>query len=190
MFTGIISAIGTITSSAQQGDLRLTISCPWNDLKIGESIACNGACLTVIETVSDGFVTELSGETTNCTAPHWNIGDKVNMERAMQLGDRLDGHIVTGHVDGLSTIKQIGEDGDSHILQIEAPDKLARFIAAKGSVTLNGVSLTVNKVEGTTFWVNIIPHTWKMTTLGERKQGDTLNTEIDIIARYVERLTA
>jgi len=190
MFTGIISAIGTITTSQQHGDLRLTVSCPWNDLKLGESIACNGACLTVIETTDNGFITELSSETVSCTSPRWNVGDTLNMERALQLGNRLDGHMVTGHVDGLSVIQNINEDGGSHTLQIEAPEELARFIAAKGSVTLDGVSLTVNKVEGAAFWVNIIPHTWKMTTLGERKQGDTLNTEIDIIARYVERLTS
>ena len=164
MFTGIISTIGTITSAEKTGDLRLTISCPWNDLRIGESIAVNGACLTVIEAPEGAFITELSAETTACTAPRWEKGSKVNLERAMKMGDALDGHLVTGHVDGLATLCTLETSGDSHIMCLEAPAALARFVAAKGSVTLDGTSLTVNKVEGARFWVNIIPHTWSVTT--------------------------
>lgn len=209
MFTGIITSIGTIISAREAGDFTVTISCPWNDLRIGESIACNGACLTVVECgwwIVNGeistithqppttnhqppvFTVQLSSETLHCTAPRWVMGEKVNLERAMKLGDALDGHLVTGHVDGLATITTISRDGDSHVLMLEAPAALSRFIAAKGSVTLDGVSLTVNKAEGNKFWVNIIPHTWDVTTLGSRVPGDRLNMEIDLIARYVERL--
>lgn len=190
MFTGIINTLGTIISSKQEGDLLVSISCDWQEdsLKIGESIACNGACLTVITWKNQAFTAQLSAETVNCTAARWGMGEKVNLERAMKLGDTLDGHMVTGHVDGIATIASISRDGDSHVLAIDAPEALARFIAAKGSVTLDGISLTVNKVENARFYVNIIPHTWDVTTLGLRSVGDMLNMEIDIIARYVERL--
>lgn len=190
MFTGIITSLGTIISAKQEGDLTVTISCDWPEdaVTIGESIACNGACLTVTQWKNQQFTVQLSHETLNCTAPRWVMGEKVNLERAMKLGDALDGHLVTGHIDGLATIKEITREGDSHVLMLEAPATLSRFIAAKGSVTLDGISLTVNKVEGRNFWVNIIPHTWEVTTLGTRSKGDTLNMEIDLIARYVERL--
>ncbi|MDX2113067.1 MAG: riboflavin synthase [Alphaproteobacteria bacterium] len=188
MFTGIITSIGTVISSKQEGDLTLAISCPWNDLRIGESISVSGACLTVTTWQQGSFTVQLSGETLARTAPRWNSGDKVNLERAMKLGDALDGHLVTGHVDGLARITAITPQGGSHLVQIEAPPALSRYIAEKGSVTLDGVSLTVNQVEGARFSVNIIPHTWQATTLGERKTGDVLNLEIDLIARYVERL--
>ncbi|MCE2927851.1 MAG: riboflavin synthase [Rickettsiales bacterium] len=188
MFTGIISSIGTVLSSDQAGDLSLTISCPWDDVKLGESIACNGACLTVVEWKNSSFTVQLSSETLGRTSPRWNLGNKINLERAMKLGDSLDGHLVTGHVDGLAILHQIEPIGDSHRLMLEAPPSLSHFIAEKGSVTLDGVSLTVNKVDGNSFWVNIIPHTWQVTTLGERGVGDALNLEIDLIARYVERL--
>jgi riboflavin synthase len=192
MFTGIISDIGTIISSKQEGDLTLAISCDWPEdaLTIGESIACNGACLTVTRWHNQAFFAQLSAETVRCTAPRWAMGEKVNLERAMKLSDRLDGHIVSGHVDGIATIADIQTDGDSHILTLEAPKNLSRYIAAKGSVTLDGVSLTVNEVDGNRFSVNIIPHTWETTTLGNRRKGDALNLEIDMIARYVERLLA
>jgi len=188
MFTGIISSIGTILSSGQEGDLTVTISCPWEDLRIGESIACNGACLTVTHWQPGSFTVQLSAETTSRTAPRWNEGGLVNLERAVKLGDALDGHLVTGHIDGLAKLTQMTSQGGSHQLQLEAPPALSRFIAEKGSVTLDGVSLTVNKVDGQRFWVNIIPHTWQVTTLGKRQLGDVLNLEIDLIARYVERL--
>ncbi len=188
MFTGIITSIGTILTSQKEGDLTLAISCPWHDLRIGESIAVSGACLTVTSWQQGSFTVQLSGETLARTAPRWNSGDKVNLERAMKLGDALDGHLVTGHVDGLAKIISVSAEGGSHRLEIESPPTLSRFIAEKGSVTLDGVSLTVNSVEGARFFVNIIPHTWQVTTLGERKTGDVLNLEIDLIARYVERL--
>jgi riboflavin synthase len=209
MFTGIISSIGTILTAKNEGDLTLTISCPWEDLRIGESIACNGACLTVVDKgIRDSalgisekstsnpqspipnafFTVQLSSETLARTAPRWNEGGLVNLERAVKLGDALDGHLVTGHIDGLAKLTQMTSQGGSHQLQLEAPPALSRFIAEKGSVTLDGVSLTVNKVDGQRFWVNIIPHTWQVTTLGKRQLGDVLNLEIDLIARYVERL--
>ena len=190
MFTGIITSLGTIISARQAGDLTVVISCDWpeDSVKIGESIACNGACLTVVQWKNQQFTVQLSPETIKCTAARWVMGEKINLERAMKLGDALDGHLVTGHVDGLATIQDITRDGDSHVLALVAPAALSRFIAAKGSVTLDGVSLTVNKVEGSHFWVNIIPHTWDVTTLGLRHKGDMLNMEIDLIARYVERL--
>jgi riboflavin synthase len=195
MFTGIINSIGHIESAEKKGDLKLVIACGWpaDSMALGESIACNGACLTVIDkgTLASGssfFTTELSQETLNRTAPRWQQGDKLNLERAMKLGDTLDGHMVTGHVDGIATINSITKEGDSHVLAIDAPQALSRFIAEKGSVTLDGISLTVNKVSGNRFWVNIIPHTWKVTTLGQRKEGEAINIEIDMIARYVARL--
>ena len=189
MFTGIITHIGTITSATQTGDLRLEIACALSNLKLGDSVACSGACLTVVELFDGGFAAELSGETIACTAPNmWQAGKKLNIERAAKIGDSLDGHIVTGHVDGVATIHAIEKSGDSHVLAIDAPAALSRFIAQKGSVTLDGISLTVNKVEPARFWVNIIPHTWAHTTLGSKQPGDALNMEIDIIARYVARL--
>ena len=193
MFTGVIHHLGTITEAQQQGDLTLTIAHDFGaPLTIGESIACNGACLTVISSSlipHPTFTTQLSAETLTHTAPRWKVGDKLHLERAMRLGDALDGHLVTGHVDGLATLISVTQEGGSHRLTLEAPDSLARFIAAKGSVTLDGISLTVNEVEGNRFGVNLIPHTWQVTTFAQRKPGDTLNLEIDLIARYVARLT-
>lgn len=189
MFTGIIDHIGNIISVETRGDLRVSISTKFTDFRPGESIACNGACLTVVESGSDQFTVELSSETVSRTAPsQWQQGKKINLERALKAGDALDGHIVTGHVDGIARIVSIKEEGGSHVLGLEVPPEFARFIAEKGSVCLDGVSLTVNKVEGARFWVNIIPHTWRITTLGERREGDFVNFEIDTIARYVARL--
>jgi riboflavin synthase len=189
MFTGVIHHLGTIRDTHIQGDLRLRIACNLRDFTLGESIACNGACLTVVEFGEDWFDVQLSGETLACTALRWNKGDVLHLERAMCLGDALDGHLVTGHIDGVATIINIQPNNESHILTLEAPTPLAKFIAAKGSVTLDGVSLTVNSVEGNFFTVNIIPHTWAVTTFAQRKAKDTLNLEIDLIARYVARLT-
>lgn len=210
MFTGITGATGVIQSAEMQGDLRLAIACPWDDLAIGESVAVNGACLTVAETgIRDlalgireerpaptpqslmpnaFFAATLSAETLARTAPRWRPGDKVNLERALKAGDRISGHLVTGHVDGVAVIESIAPAGDSHVLRIASPPALAKYIAEKGSVTLDGVSLTVNQVEGARFFVNIIPHTWHATTLCERRPGDALNLEIDLMARYAERL--
>lgn len=189
MFTGIISSTGIIESAEQHGDLRLAIRSDFaTELSIGESVACNGCCLTVVDKKDGTFSVDLSAETLACTAPRWETGNKINLERALKLGNALDGHMVTGHVDGVAIVKEIVSSGDSHILKLEVSVPLSQFIAEKGSVCLDGVSLTVNKVEAMHFWVNIIPHTWQNSTLGERKSDDTLNLEIDLIARYVERL--
>jgi riboflavin synthase len=190
MFTGIITSIGTIISARQEGDLTVAISCDWPEdaVAVGDSIAVNGCCLTVTQWRNQAFSAQLSAETLACTAPRWAMGEKVNLERAARLGDTLGGHLVTGHVDGRATLADIRREGDSHVLCLEAPRELARLIAAKGSVTLDGVSLTVNAVEGARFFVNIIPHTWDVTTLHLCRAGETLNLEIDLIARYVARL--
>jgi riboflavin synthase len=209
MFTGIISDIGTIVSAQQHGDLRVAIAChyPPESIHIGESIACNGACMTDKGIgdwalgIREGnanpqspmpnacFTIELSAESLARTAPgQWQTGRSVNLERSLKLGDTLDGHMVTGHIDAVATIHAITPTGDSHTLCLDAPPAFARFIAEKGSVTLDGIALTVNKVEASRFWVNIIPHTWQVTTLGQRQPGDQLNLEIDLIARYVARL--
>ncbi len=191
MFTGIVSDIGTITKAQQKGDLRLTIACGFapESIKLGDSIACNGACLTVVEILKDGFAVQLSAETIACTAKNsWQIGNKLNLERSLKMGDSLDGHIVSGHIDGVATIQNIEKSGDSHIVTISAPPALAHFIAQKGSVTLDGIALTVNNVENNLFTVNIIPHTWQNTTLSHKHTGDQLNLEIDMLARYVARI--
>lgn len=188
MFTGIITQVGKIESAEQKGDLRLRIAADFTDYHLGESIACNGACMTVVESDGKGFSIDISAESLARTAPRWQVGEAVNLERALKAGDALDGHIVTGHVDGLAKIIDIQPVGGSHVLELEVEKELERYIAEKGSVTLDGVSLTVNKVDGRRFWVNIIPHTWQVTTLGKRKAGDVLNLEIDILARYVARM--
>lgn len=191
MFTGIISDIGTITKAQQGGDLRLVIACGFapETIKLGDSIACNGVCLTVVEVLKNGFAVELSAETVSRTAINqWQIGNKLNLERSLKMGDSLDGHLMSGHVDGVAMIQNIKKSGDSHILTLVAPPELSPFIAQKGSITLDGISLTVNSIENNRFLVNIIPHTWKNTTLCNRKIADQLNLEIDIIARYVARI--
>ncbi len=190
MFTGIITNIGTITKAEQAGDLRLTVACSFttDSIKLGDSIACNGVCLTVVEIQGNGFAVELSAETVSRTAKNqWQVGKKLNLERSLRMGDSLDGHIVSGHVDGIATIGNIEKSGDSHIITLNVQPELARFIAPKGSVTLDGISLTINNMKNNDFSVNIIPHTWKNTTLNERKIGDQLNLEIDMLARYVAR---
>lgn len=196
MFTGIISSIGAIEASEQKGDLHIKVASDVkpDDLKIGQSVAVDGVCLTItskglLASGKSYFAAALSAETVSRTAPgRWGKGQRVNLERALKLGDTLDGHMVTGHVDGIATIKGITADGESHRLELEAPPELARFIAAKGSVALDGVSLTVNQAEGPRFRVNIIAHTWQNTTLSERRPGDALNLEIDMLARYLDRL--
>ncbi len=190
MFTGVIHHFGTIIACEKSGDWRITVAhdLPEADLRIGDSIACNGACLTVIEKTPGHFAATLSAETLACTAPRWNLGERLHLERSLRLGETLDGHMVSGHVDGLATLRAITAHADSRVLELEAPEAFSRFIAAKGSVTLNGVSLTVNQVAGNRFFVNIIPHTWGVTNFHARTVGDTLNLEIDLIARYVARL--
>jgi riboflavin synthase len=200
MFTGIINDIGTIRSVTHGGDTRIIISSHYEaaSIAIGASIACSGVCLTVVEKgrddEGDWFAVDASGETIACTARGmWRAGRPLNLERALKVGDELGGHIVTGHVDGTGEVGGIREEGDSHRLSIIVPSSIAPYIAAKGSVTLDGVSLTVNEVtdeaDGTArFAVNIIPHTWSVTTLGELKVGDAVNLEIDVLARYLARM--
>ena len=191
MFTGIISAIGRIDDIQKPGDWRLRITTPWDCAKIdlGGSIACSGVCLTVIERDADWFAVEVSAESlSRTTIGTWQAGTQINLERALRLGDELGGHIVSGHVDGLAIIDQITRSGDSHELKISVPDALSKFIAEKGSVSLDGISLTVNAIEGSRFGVNIIDHTWGHTTLGHATIGQHLNLEIDMLARYVSRL--
>ena len=191
MFTGIISAIGRIDDIQKPGDWRLKITTPWECARIdlGASIACSGVCLTVVERDADWFAVEVSAESlSRTTIGTWQAGTQINLERALRLGDELGGHIVSGHVDGLAIIDQITRYGDSHELEISVPEALSKFIAEKGSVSLDGISLTVNAIEGSRFGVNIIDHTWGHTTLGHATIGQHLNLEIDMLARYVSRL--
>lgn len=202
MFTGIITDIGIIRSAEQRGDLRLTIGCSFamEGVAIGASIACSGACLTVVSKTADSFTVDISAESIACTAPDlWAVGSKVNLERALKIGDELGGHIVTGHVDGIGTVLGICPEGDSHRVGFEVPPALAPLIAPKGSITIDGVSLTVNDVKdearddgtvATHFSVNIIPHTWDVTTLGALEVGRKVNLEIDTLARYLARMRA
>ncbi len=191
MFTGIITDIGRVRSVAQTDrDRRYEIETAWDvaDIDLGASISHAGCCLTVIERLDGAFAVEVSGETLDkTTLGVWSAGSAVNLERATKVGDELGGHIVSGHVDGLGTVTGIMPEGGSHRITIEAPAPLHRFIAAKGSITVDGVSLTVNTVEGQRFGLNIIPHTWGATTLGTLKVGDRVNLEIDMLARYLAR---
>jgi riboflavin synthase len=197
MFTGIITDIGTIRSVEQRGDLRITIDTAYDmvTVAIGASIACSGACMTVVDKGAGWFAVDMSGESVSRTAPgQWIAGGKLNLERSMKIGDELGGHIVTGHVDGVGEIISVCPEGDSHRVGIRVPDAVAPFVAAKGSITVDGVSLTVNDVrdaeDGTHFSVNIIPHTWAVTTLGRLTAGAHVNLEIDILARYLARMQA
>ena len=202
MFTGIVTAIGTVTHSAQQGDRRVRIACPYDPatIDIGASISCSGACMTVVEkggaTGDAWFAIDVSGESVSRTAPGmWDEGAKLNLETALRLGDELGGHIVTGHVDAVGEVVGSEEVGGSTKLTIRAPKDIAPFIAPKGSITVDGVSLTVNEVrdrdDGTCdFTLNIIPHTGEVTTLGALAEGDGVNLEIDVLARYLKRMQA
>jgi riboflavin synthase len=212
MFTGIISDVGTVIALQQRGDLGARIATAYDSasIDIGASIACDGVCLTVIATGNSSgnstgdtdakswFDVEISQETlsrtnisrhSNTGSNGWQVGTRINLERALRLGDELGGHIVSGHVDGLARITAIDRQGDSTRIALETPADLARFIAQKGSVALNGVSLTVNEAKSTSFTVNIIPHTKTHTTLGTAQVGDMINLEIDTLARYVARLS-
>ncbi len=198
MFTGIITDIGTIRSSEQRGDLRLVVETTYDTstIAIGASIACSGACMTVVDKGLDWFAIDMSGESVSCTATGlWVSGSKLNLERAMKIGGELGGHIVTGHVDGIGNVVSFDPVGDSWHLVIAAPDAVAPFVAAKGSITVDGVSLTVNTVtdqpDGTAYFtLNIIPHTAAVTTLGRLTAGMQVNLEIDILARYLARMQA
>jgi riboflavin synthase len=196
MFTGIITDIGTIRTHEQRGDLRLIIGCAYDmeTVAIGASIACSGACLTVVEKGPDWFAVDLSAETVARTAPGlWEQGARLNLERALKVGDELGGHIVTGHVDGIATLVSATDEGDSTRLVIAAPAALAPALAAKGSITVDGISLTVNTVEdqpdgSVHFGLNIIPHTASATTLDTLREGRAFNLEIDVLARYLDRM--
>ncbi|MEX0369748.1 MAG: riboflavin synthase [Tateyamaria sp.] len=191
MFTGIVTDIGTITDLTQEGDLRVRIRTGYDTSRIdmGASIASDGVCLTVVDLGPDWYDVQVSAETvskTNLAA--WSVGRRVNLERALRVGDELGGHIVSGHVDGVAEVVSVIDEGDSTRVQLRAPEDLARFIAPKGSVALNGTSLTVNEVEGAVFGINFIPHTKEVTTWGDVAVGDAVNLEIDTLARYVARL--
>ena len=192
MFTGIIRDIGTITGvHKHEGHWTLVIECnlDMDKIEIGASIACSGCCLTVIEKDGSRFLVDVSLESLDKTViGSWGTQTKVNLEPSLKIGDEIGGHLVSGHVDGQASVKSIEEAGGSWKITITAPDHLARYIAPKGSVTLDGISLTVNEVDGADFTVNIIPHTWNVTTIGMHKEGDLVNIEIDQIARYVDRL--
>lgn len=191
MFTGIITDMGSIRAIEQRGDMRARISTGYDTAKIeiGASIACDGVCLTVVGLGPDWFDVDLSAETVSKTnLSTWAEGKRVNLERALKVGDELGGHIVSGHVDGLAEVVDLRDEGDSTRVTLRAPEDLARFIAAKGSVALNGTSLTVNEVAGREFGINFIPHTKQVTTWGDVAVGDRVNLEIDTLARYVARL--
>lgn len=191
MFTGIITDIGTVTELDQQGDLRARIRTGYDTsrIDIGASIASDGVCLTVIDLGPDWYDVQISAETVSKTnISGWTPGKRVNLERALRVGDELGGHIVSGHVDGVAQVIAVQDEGDSTRVTLRAPEALARFIAPKGSVALNGTSLTVNDVDGCDFGINFIPHTKEVTTWGDVAAGDAVNLEIDTLARYVARL--
>ena len=193
MFTGIVTDIGTVAKLDQQGDLRARISTSYDTSRIdmGASIASDGVCLTVIGLGPDWYDVQIRAETvskTNIGKNGWKVGKRLNLERALKVGDELGGHVVSGHVDGTAEVLDIRDEGDSTRFTFRAPRELARFIAPKGSVALNGTSLTVNEVSDCDFGVNLIPHTKEVTTWGEVAVGDAINLEIDTLARYVARL--
>ena len=193
MFTGIISAIGDVVElEPRDGDVRLTIrsgNLSLADVQLGDSIACNGACLTAVELTDEGFIADVSVETLSLTTiANWQVGSRINLEKAMQATDRFGGHIVSGHVDGIGEVISLHEDARSWRFRMRAPRDLAKYIAHKGSITVDGTSLTINKVEGSEFELNIVPHTMTHTVMGDYKVGAKVNLEVDLVARYLERL--
>jgi riboflavin synthase len=197
MFTGIVTDVGRVLAADQAGDLRLRVSCGYDmdGVALGASIACSGVCLTVVDKGPDWFAVDVSAETRARTAPGmWEEGARLNLERALKIGDELGGHIVTGHVDGIGAVLSVEPVGDSRAVAIAAGPEIAPYIAQKGSVCIDGVSLTVNQVEpiadGVRFGINLIPHTGQHTSLGDLKGGREVNIEIDLIARYLERMLA
>jgi len=195
MFTGIITALGTIRAINPIGDghdMRLVIEAPWEDIEtiaIGASIACSGCCLTVVEIGADWFAVDVSAETlSKSRLGAWTVGSRVNLERSLRMGDELGGHIVSGHVDGVAEAVSASLENASTRWLFRVPHELSRFIAPKGSITVDGVSLTVNEVQGDIFGVNVIPHTAAVTGFGSLAPGDAVNIEIDMLARYVARL--
>ena len=198
MFTGIVTAIGIIAEVERRDDLRVIIESDWDAsaIDIGASIACSGVCLTVVERATNRFAVDVSDETIARTVPGmWEAGRSLNLERALRLGDELGGHLVTGHVDTVGTVRGVEEQGGSRVVNVAIARDYAPFVAAKGSITVDGVSLTVNSVEDdaegiTTFAINLIPHTGEVTTLGRLRSDSRVNLEIDTIARYLQRLVA
>lgn len=198
MFTGIVTDVGTVRSVERRGDLRLQIQTGYDldTVDLGASIACSGVCLTIVDKGEDWFAVDVSGETVSRTAAHqWREGARLNLERSLRLGDELGGHIVTGHVDAVAEVVGVCPEGDSTRIGVSIPRALGPMIAPKGSISLDGVSLTVNDVRDaedgiTHFSINIIPHTAQNTTLGEIKLGRQLNVEVDVIARYIDRMLA
>jgi len=191
MFSGIIAAVGRISHlTAREAGFRLHVEAGTlglDDVALGDSIACNGVCLTVVAHDGNHFIVDVSPETLSCTVGLDAPGE-INLEKALRLADRLGGHLVSGHVDGVGTVLRFDPVGDNRLLEIQAPHELAKFIARKGSITINGTSLTTNEVAGEIFTINLIPHTLKNTTLNQLKQGSRVNLEVDLIARYCERL--
>ena len=197
MFTGIVTDIGNIVAATPQGDLRVEISTSYDvdTIDLGASISCSGVCLTVVDKAPGRVAFDVSAETVSRTAADmWTQGRRLNLERALRLGDELGGHIVTGHVDGIGVVAEWREEGGSHRLTIAAGKDLAPYVAAKGSITIDGVSLTVNAVEdtpsGVNLMLNIIPHTAAVTTFGSMQPGQAVNLEIDVLARYLQRMEA
>ncbi len=191
MFTGIITDLGSVRSISGDGDKRFEFATAYDtaDIDDGASIACSGACLTVIDKGPGWFAAMVSNATLSCTTlKNWREGTPVNLERALKVGDELGGHIVSGHVDGVGEIVSIEPDADSHRFRFRAPTGIANLIATKGSIAIDGISLTVNDVEGDAFGVNIIPHTMTVTAIGKKQVGDAVNLEVDMLARYVARL--
>ena len=197
MFTGIVTDIGTITQARQQGDLRVRVSTAYDtaDIDLGASVACSGVCLTVVDKAPGEIAFDVSNETISRTATdQWTQGRRLNLERALKVGDELGGHIVTGHVDGIGKVLEMREEGGSHRVVIAAGKDLAPYVAAKGSITVDGVSLTVNEIAdtdlGVNLMLNIIPHTAEITTFADLKPGQAVNLEIDVLARYLQRMEA
>ena len=193
MFTGIIKAKGSIAAIEKRaGDVRLRVTAadlPWADYEVGDSIAVNGVCLTAIQLHDDGFDTDVSVETLDVTTlKHLETGDAVNLEPALRVGDALGGHLVSGHVDGIGRMTARADDARSIRMTFEVPAELARYVARKGSICVDGVSLTINEVSGNTFGLNIIPHTAEVTTMGAYEPGTAVNIEVDLLARYIERM--
>jgi riboflavin synthase len=193
MFTGIVTDVGRVRSAEQRGDLRLVIDTGYDTstIDLGASIACSGVCLTVVDKGDSWFAVDVSGETVSRTAGDlWREGAQLNLERSLRLGDELGGHIVTGHVDAVASVTDVTPEGDSLRIGVSVPNALAPMIAAKGSIALDGVSLTVNEASEAAFTVNIIPHTSHHTTLHDIAPGRQLNVEIDVLARYIDRMLA
>jgi riboflavin synthase len=193
MFSGIVSAVGTVREARRApGGLRVVVDAGrlgLTDVSVGDSVAVNGACLTVVARIGRTFRADVSRETLACTAG-FAAGGRVNLEKALRAADRLGGHLVSGHVDGVGSVTRIERSGDNRRLAVAVPKALAKYVARKGSIAVNGVSLTVNEVNGATFTVNLIPHTLRATNLGELRAGDKVNLEVDMLARYAERLAA